>query len=939
MRYLVENSLGRLWMLNHPDSQLIEQMDYYIRPEEPETDFLRISSPEEIRICDPACGSGHMLTYAFELLYAIYEEQGYQATEIPRLILENNLYGIEIDQRAGALAAFALVMKAREKYPRFLSSNKMVQPNICVLENIHIEPQEFGEYMDKVGRDLFTGGLQGVVHQFEEADNFGSLIRPLVTDVSEVLELLCERKMGEDLFLSKIHQKVLKALRQADYLSPKYHVVVANPPYMGSRGMNAQLKALANQHYPTTGSDLFAAFVERNLELCVAQGAVAMITMQSWIFLSSLEDLRRRIVDRCHLSSMLHLGPHAFDTIGGEVVSTAAFVVENSPSAERVGVYFRLIAGENEADKIAMLREALAAPESQIRFKKLATRFEQIPGAPLAYWAHEDIFGVFEKSVPLETIAKPRQGLATGENDRFVRAWHEVELSQIGFGLRSSSDAQKSGLKWFPYNKGGGFRKWYGNNEYVVNWYADGKAIREFVDDSGKQRSRPQNTDCYFKDSLTWSFISTTFFGVRYSDVGAIFDVAGSSAFPPRNKMTYCLALLCSRISSTLMGTMNPTVNFQVGNVASLPYMEIEPFDADGIHTIVDIAKRDWNSFETSWDFRCLPLIKERTGEQLSKSYDEVRDAWREQVVLNQELEERNNRFFIEGYGLSAAMDSAMPIEAITLECNPAFRYGSDKSELELEAHLLDDTMREFISYAVGCMLGRYSLDKPGLILANQGETADDYRQQIPEPTFAPDEDNVIPLLDGDWFTDDISERFKEFLKVTFGDEYYDENLRFLENSLYPDNGTARNRKTIRDYFLKEFYDHHVKMYKKRPIYWLFSSPKGTFAALIYMHRYRPDTVSSVLKYLRDFRDKLSHRTEHQQMVADSGGSSQTEKTKALKEVVALKKQLRELEEYEHDILYPLATKQVEIDLDDGVKHNYKLFGKALKKVTGLSAI
>uniref|UniRef100_UPI0012982756 BREX-1 system adenine-specific DNA-methyltransferase PglX n=1 Tax=Roseimaritima sediminicola TaxID=2662066 RepID=UPI0012982756 len=463
VRYLVENSLGRLWMLNHPDSGLIEQMDYYIRPEEPETDnpkskianpksedFLRISSPEEIKICDPACGSGHMLTYAFDLLYAIYEEQGYQPTEIPRLILKQNLYGVEIDQRAGALAAFALVMKAREKDRRFFSrkpldegsataienpKSKIQNPNVCVLENITFDQEVLSDYIEQVDPDLFTDGIRGVVNQWEEADNFGSLIRPLVTDVSEVLELLRERQMGEDLFLAGVHQKVLKALRQADYLSPKYHVVVANPPYLGNRGMNPSMTAWVKKNFPATKSDLFAMFIERNMGLANRGGLVAMVTMQSWMFLSSLEKLRARLLEENTVISLAHLGPRAFDTIGGEVVSTTAFIFESSSRPSYSGVYIGLTDGESETEKQLTLRAAVADPHSKARFTSSAVDFAKIPGSPLAYWLSEKELDLFADSPSIGDRTKPRQGMSTNDNQRFLRQWFEVPLNKLGFGF------------------------------------------------------------------------------------------------------------------------------------------------------------------------------------------------------------------------------------------------------------------------------------------------------------------------------------------------------------------------------------------------------------------------------------------------------------------------------------------------------------------------
>ncbi|WP_216360849.1 BREX-1 system adenine-specific DNA-methyltransferase PglX [Acidithiobacillus marinus] len=566
VRYLVENSLGRLWLLNRPGSKLIEQMDYYIKPEQAETDFLRITKPEEIKICDPACGSGHMLTYAFDLLYAIYEEEGVDPAEIPEKILTNNLYGIEIDERAGELAAFALTMKARAKQRRFF--NKGIKPNICVLENVHFDDGELKDYMDFAGRDLFTAPLQTTLRQFEEADNFGSLIRTDVTDVDGMLRILESKNVSGHLFHSLTHQKVLQALRQADYLSPKYHVVIANPPYMGGKGMNGRLSAWVKDNYPASKSDLFAMFIERNLDLAQKHGAVAMITMQSWMFLSSFEALRARILNQDTLLSMAHLGARAFDSIGGEVVSTTAFVLENANRLDYKGGYLRLVAGNSEDEKKAAIREAVMNPGCGWFYRASASDFKKIPGSPIAYWVSDKIRDIFQQGTRLDDIAPVKVGLQTGSNDKFVREWFEVSSKKMSF---FSGDTNYGTKKWYPYNKGGDYRKWYGNNENIVNWENDGYEIQSFTDEQGKLRSRPQNRDYYFQESISWSFISSSYFGVRFSDTKAIFDVAGSSAFPAQKDKYFLTALLCSTLAHGFMKAMNPTLNFQVGNVASIP--------------------------------------------------------------------------------------------------------------------------------------------------------------------------------------------------------------------------------------------------------------------------------------------------------------------------------------------------------------------------------
>ncbi len=531
--------------------------------------------------------------------------------------------------------------------------------------------------------------------------------------------------------------------------------------------------------------------------------------------------------------------------------------------------------------------------------------------------------------------------MVTARNELYVRDWHEVSQSNSGLDRFENREmAAQSGRKWFSYLKGGGFRKWYGNKFDVVDWENDGRRLQNTMHPTeNRVWATNFNLDYIFLPNVNWGAISSTGFSARVSKGGELFDAGGSACFPTSMSVEAIAAFLNSPVTALVLRALNPTLNFQAGNIGNLPLLgELDCSDIrEIVSELIDIHKHDWDSREDSWDFQSSALLP-ASSSFLESEYAIRSLEWNERVAHVHSLEVLLNRRIIETYQLEGVADAGVPIQEITLEVNPAYRYGSDKSESELEFLRLADTMREFISYAVGCMFGRYSLDKPGLILANQGETADDYRQQIPEPTFAPDEDNVLPLLDGDWFEDDITERFKEFLKVTFGTEQYEENLTFLENAIYPDNLTGKKRKTIRDYFLKDFHNHHVKLYKKRPIYWLFSSPKGTFNALIYMHRYRPDTVSVVLGYLRDFNAKLKAKVESLQRTADSANASTTEKTKALKEIVTLKKDIRELDDYERDILYPLATERLEIDLDDGVKVNYPKFGKALKKIAGMDA-
>ena len=931
VRYLVENTLGRLWLLNRPASKLIERMDYYIKPEKAETDFLRISEPEEIKICDPACGSGHMLTYAFDLLYAIYEEEGVDTNEIPEKILTHNLYGIEIDERAGELAAFALTMKARAKQRRFFS--KGVKPNICVLENVRFDEGELKDYMDFVGRDLFTDSLQTTLRQFEEADNFGSLIRPAIPDVQWMLKTLESKNAGGHLFRTPTHQKVLHVLLQADYLSSRYHVVIANPPYMGSGGMNEKLKKFIGNEYPEAKSDLMTCFMDRCKTLSRKASMIGMINLPSWLFLGSFEKFRFKLLKHMTIQSLVHLGRGIFGADFGSV----AFVLRNAKASNLLGIYRRLFVKQSEVASVEALKSRFFEPNYGL-YTVDQKEFLQLPGYPIGYWISPAMRRAFIEFDAVEKIAEARIGMATGKNDLYIRAWHEVARGRVGYQMSSREEAKSSGRKWFPHAKGGEFRKWYGNSEYVVNWENDGQLLQTTLHPSGKRIwAHNFNLEQIFKPAICWTTVTIADTSFRYHPQGYLFDAAAGLCQPKKeDDMWLLLGVLNSRVSINAIKLLNPTVNLAPGYLGRIPVEKKAAQNSTPIvKKCIETEKSDWDAYETSWDFTSLLLLNTDYHQStLKATYQKLRTHWQEQTLEMQRLEQENNRIFIEAYSLQEELKPEVPLNEITLSCNPHYRYGNGKSEDELEVLLLADTTRELVSYAVGCMFGRYALEKPGLILANQGETIEDYLKRIPEPTFPADDDNVIPMLDGDWFPDDMTERFKKFLRVAFGEEHYEENLEFVEQAL---NVKGKQNYTIRDYFLGEFYNDHLKRYKKRPIYWLFSSPKGSFNTLIYMHRYRPDTVSVVLnKYLREFRTKLISFKNQMEAVSISAKASQSEKTKSLKEIERVSRILAELEDYERGELYPLATRQVEIDLDDGVKVNYPKLGAALKKIPGL---
>lgn len=916
VRYLVENSLGRLWMLNHPHSQLINQMDYYVAPVDEEDDFLKISSPEELTIIDPACGSGHMLTYAFDLLYAIYEEEGYAPSEIPGLILTHNLYGTEIDPRAGALASFSLTMKSRAKQRTFF--NKQVEPNVCVLEPISFKPDELD----------FLVTPSGVRHkevafwnQFTEADKLGSLIQPDQTVEAQLTSHLSSLSDGGDLFKSDVLHSAERIIVQSRYLAQKYSVVITNPPYMGNGNISAPIKSWIKENYPDEKQDLYACFITRSDELVRPFGYIAMITGDTWMTIKSFEKLRRKLLSQHAFLSFVHM--HDVSNHPDIFGANTAFVISKDGHAETKGTYVYLDASSTEV-KAQHLRDAVRGRAPERVFLAQSAQFKEIPGAPLVFRISAAMRKAFHAGKPMAELAEPRQGMATADNGRFLRLWFEVSNHRFGYGL-TRSEAAISSFKWFPYNKGGEYRKWYGNQDWVVNWQNDGAEI--FAE---RPKSVIRSPQMYFRPSVSWSKIGTGLPSFRYFPTGFLFDVAGTSIFAEEDRLYQIAALCNSNVVREVLAAVSPTLNVEVGTISRLPIVEVSDRVIQAARELINIHREDWNSLETSYGFSNLDLIT--IGESLIQK--SVAILLQEGVLLTEQvrtLESKMNFEIVRSYGLDEEIDPDVPLNRVTLNANPVFRFGTELSQRDLETRFAKEHVIDLISYAVGCMFGRYSLDEPGLILADQSSTLQAYLAKIPDPAFIPDADNVIPIVDGDWFEDDIVSRFRQFLRVAFGEEHFEENLRFIEESLRVN--------TLRDYFImktgrSKFYDDHVQRYKKRPIYWMFSSPKGSFNALIYMHRYTPSTVSTVLnEYLREYRGKLEIALQNAEREAAVGGS-----TKAQKEADRIRKVLVELAEYEHDVLYPLATKQVVIDLDDGVKVNYPKFGTALKKIKGLEA-
>lgn len=931
VRYLVENSLGRLWLLNRPASKLRDQMPYYIEGDV-ESDFLVINKPEEIKLLDPACGSGHMLTYAFDLLVLIYVEEGYSPNEIPGLILKHNLYGLEICPRAAELAELALVFKAREKFRRFFQPEHLVRPRIIELRDVQFAENELRDYIHLLGLgDLFNQPMLRLLHQFEEAKNFGSLIQPCLDEraIANARRAIEAKDLGNQIFLRETHIKVLRALEQAEALTQRYHVVVANPPYMGGKQMNVALKELAKDLYPQSKSDVFAMFIERGFSTLLPRGYFAMVTMHSWMFLSSYEELRADLLGRKTILHMSHLGPRAFDTIGGEVVQATAFVCSNAYIPHHEGHFARLVAGRCESEKEEALLESIRNPACGHLHTASADNLRRISGSPIAYWASQAVIAAFGNSVALEKVFMPRQGMATTNNSLFVRLWQEVSCKKVNFRATSQADARDSGSKWFPYNKGGEFRKWYGNNDFLVDYENDGRAVCDYIDNTPgvkvKSNGRVINRDKYFRPSLTWSKVGAGVSSFRCQPDGFIFDVAGTSIFSETKESLLQLAgLMNSFVVRELLSFLAPTLNFEVGQICRVPLISgWEKVDcAEAVRSMVELSQADWDNFETSWDFRDHPLLRPGLkGLTMEASWRNWEAQTTAVVRRMQELETENNRLFIAAYGLNGEVQPEVPEDQITL--------ARAEPRKDLAA---------FLSYATGCMMGRYSLDQPGLILADSRYSQvdqlatyeDKVGKTLSEVHFQPDPDGIIPVLDGEWFEDDVVARTREFMAVTFPESNVAENLRFIEESLGKD---------IRKYFCSEFYKDHLQTYKKRPIYWMVQSPKKGFACLIYLHRYTKDTLNQVLNnYFRPYLQKLEARLAQLGLDQLNDNLPARERTAARKEAEKITKVLKECQAWEQDALLPLAQQRIELDLDDGVKVNYLKLQDVLAPIPGLAA-
>lgn len=929
VRYLTQNSLGRLWMLNHPESNLASQMEYFIAPEDgAETEFRKVDSPEEITIVDPACGSGHILTYAFDLLAKIYEEQGYSRRDIPRLILQNNIYGLEIDLRAAAMATFALTMKACELDSRFLGRN--VSPNITVLNRIEFTEEE-REAIARIAKEqesldapflLSDTELMDVLAHLDEA---GSLFAPTEANLNSIREAL--DRMGEqDLFHHSVsaEEKLLMALDELEPLARHYDAVIANPPYLGSGSLAKWESEWLKKNYHDGKADLFAAFIYRGFTLAKTDGYNAMVTMQSWMFLSSFENMRNYILNHKQIATMAHLGARAFDQISGEVVQTTAFVVENQ-AGSTIGIYLRLVDFDGEAKKSAAAREAIQNTDCGWFYRANQQDFKKIPGSPIAYWISNNVRNAYQRGTTFAEIGHPKVGMQTSNNEKYLRTWWEVPDEEFG----GSSES----LIWIKYLKGGDYRRWYGNLVFLLHYNQN----REYI--LRQKNARVLDLEFLNKRKCTWTDLTSGTASFRYAPEDTFYDISGHCFFPSEEDQLYLLGYANTTFVGMMKKVFNSSFHFQVGDLAKIVVPNVSSDQKAYVSSIsekcVNLSRKDWDSIETSWDFTELPLVKAAANSNLHQAYEHWKQECNDRFFQLKANEEELNRVFAEIYGMQDEVTIEVPLDKVSVHYvvdamgDLPESWGSTSY-----VRTKRDEVVSFISYSIGCMMGRYSLDKPGLILANQGDGLKEYLEQVSNPTFAPDADGIIPFTDVEYFHDDATGLFVDFIRTAFGEENLEQNLQFVADAL---GGSGTPRQVIREYFRNDFFADHCKTYSvqsagKRPIYWLFDSgKKGGFRALFYMHRYTPDLLARLrTEYVHPQQER--YRTQIAHIDEAMATANKREQAALKKQRKKLSEQLEEITSYEEK-LHHLADQMIKIDLDDGVKHNYALFQDVLAKI------
>ncbi len=946
VRYMVENSLGRLWLEGHPDENLKANWKYYLDEAEQEPEVqakldeireeYKVLTPEDLTFIDPCSGSGHILVYAFDILVQIYESQGYTKREAARLILEKNLYGIDIDERAYQLTYFALMMKAREYNRRILDSG--IRPNVyCIEESNAISRKQldfFGNHLGSSEREVAAKQMVELLDIFKDAKEYGSILNVPKMDFDLLREFISHSDKGQmtmdmygdDTFdLENVEKLIKKLIRQGEALSKKYWVACTNPPYMAISSANAKLTDYAKSYYPNSKTDLFAIFFEKCDQMTRKYGFKSMITQHAWMFLSSYEKLRTSFSKEKVLINMAHLGARAFEEIAGEVVQTTSFVSLNAICKDYIGKYIRL-ADENVPSE----KETKFLRQDSIYTIKQSV-YAEIPGRPFAYWTSPAIINAFQKGKKIGDIVDVKRGMTTSDNNRFVRLWQEVNWDRIGFDISDAQHAIESKKTWFPYSKGGGYRKWYGFQECVVDWYDDGKRIIDFAKTINKSYTRTiVNIPYYFKPSVGFSYITMGPFSMRWISKGFIYDSGGPGMFSDNEEFRYeIIGFMNSKPAQIILKLLSPTINLQIADIVRVPYLnstgsteKITSLSKDCIQN----SKCDWNSYESSWDFDKHPLISVIAKNRLL--FDDISNIdlaecymlWKQECegrfLQLKSNEEELNRIFIDIYGLQDELTTDVADKDITVhriydtkDDVPEYMQGSSY------VRTMRDEVVSLLSYAVGCMFGRYSLDTEGLAFAGGEWNPSKYSR------FMPDEDNVIPITDQKYMDDDIVERLCEFLKVVYGEKSLETNLDFIANALGGKGSTSRD--VIRNYFLNEFFKDHCKTYQKRPIYWLFDSGKQNgFKALVYMHRWDKNSIGRVLVYLHKIQEKYEIEVRAIDTLIEHMTDKRQEATEERRKDHLLK-QITEIKDYDERLDH-MTNEYIDIDLDDGVKTNYE---------------
>ena len=927
VRYMVENSLGRLWVEGHDANQLKSEWKYYLEEAEQEAEVVKKLEvirqeykklrPIDITVIDPSMGSGHILVYAFEVLMQIYVSEGYSEREAARLILEHNLYGLDIDDRAYQLSYFALMMKARKYSRRIL--NEPIELNICSIQESNPLPYRLLELIANQHKQVHSD-LEYLFSVFKDAKEYGSILNVKdinFTSIEKSIEEF-ERSKTDNLFDMEVYDTHLpllkKIVKQAKILSKQYHVVTTNPPYMGSSGMSVKLSDYVKKHFPDSKSDLFAVFMEKCTHLTQSNYYQAMITMHSWMFLIGFEKLRSTLIKTQQIINMAHLGPRAFDEISGEVVQVTTYVTQKRmPEDSYFSKYFRLVDYKSEKEK-----EDEFLNDRNNQHITTQSNFSKIPGSPIAYWTSSTYIKLFESSRLLRSLVTTKQGLKSSDDKRFFRLWYEINLNLINWEADSRNTSLSSSLKWIPLNKGGN-TKWFGENNFVINWENNGFEIKDFARQLYKSVTRTiTSIDYYFVESITWPQVTSLGNGFRFNPKGSIFSSASPSMFlKTHNDLLYVLGLLNTKVVNRVANILNPTINLLVSDLLNVPYIFSSSYNhliLGLVNTCIALAKKDWDSYETSWDFERHPLMKYLVDDEgkkiglVSTSFGMWSEFAKKQFYQLKANEEELNRIFIEIYGLQDELTPEVEEKDVTVR----------KADLGRD-------IRSFVSYAVGCLFGRYSLDVDGLAYAGGEWDASKYK------TILPDDDNIIPISDEAYFEDDLLSRFVEFVKVVYGSDTLEENLEFIANALGTKGTSARD--AIRNYLLNDFYKDHVKIYQKRPIYWLFDSGKQNgFKALIYMHRYNQDTLAKMrIDYVHRTQEHYRNEIVHLSDMMDRS-ENQKDRVRFGKEIEKLKAKEDELLRYEQ-ILHHVADQRIAIDLDDGVVVNYAKFDGLVSKI------